>query len=195
MTQLLLLLFAEFLSTFQNAGEKPSEYLQRLYIVLSKVIKQGSLPASESDRHLLQQFCCGCWDNGLLADLQLEQKKNNPPPFSELLFLLHVEEDKQAAKELRMKKHLGNAKPSSHAIRAEACHVSQEDESLCADVEGLRKQVKELQGQLKALNPKKCSESSEGVVSELRQQVAQLQSQVANMMVTEQRGLLQRYQK
>ena len=109
-------LFARFLSTLQDAGEKPSEYLQRLYIVLSKVIKQGSLPASESDRHLLRQFCRGCWDNGLLADLQLEQKKNNPPPFSELLFLLRVEEDKQAAKELRMKKHLGNAKVDRKSV-------------------------------------------------------------------------------
>ncbi|XP_049332090.1 uncharacterized protein LOC111196705 [Astyanax mexicanus] len=178
-------LFARFLNTLQDAGEKPSEYLQRLYIVLSKVIKQGSLPTSEKNRHLLRQFCRGCWDNGLLADLQLEQKKNNPPSFSELLFHLRMEEDKHIAKEMRMKKHLGNAKfrASSHAVRAET-YVSQEEETLSAEVDSLRKQVKDLQGQLKVSKPK-CPEYSEGAILELRQQVAHLQSQVANMMVPE----------
>ncbi|XP_076851615.1 uncharacterized protein LOC143502786 [Brachyhypopomus gauderio] len=178
-------LFARFLNTLQDAGEKPSEYLQRLYIVLSKVIKQGSLPTSEMNRHLLRQFCRGCWDNALLADLQLEQKRNNPPSFSELLFHLRMEEDKHIAKDVRMKKHLGNAKfrASSHAVRAETCDISQEEESLSTEVNSLRKQIKDLQGQLKVSKPKpKCPEYSGGAILELRQQVAQLQSQVANMV-------------
>ena len=43
-------LFAKFLNTNQNSGEKPSSYLQRLQTALSKVVKQGGLAAVDSER-------------------------------------------------------------------------------------------------------------------------------------------------
>jgi len=83
-------LFAKFLNTLQDAGEKPSHYLYRLQTGLAKALKRGGVSASEVDRHLLRQFCRGCWDNMLIADLQLERKRNDPSPFSELLLQLRV---------------------------------------------------------------------------------------------------------
>lgn len=103
-------LFAKFLNINQNPGEKSSEYLQRLQIALNKVIKRGGMQANDSDRQLLKQFCRGCWNNSILTALQLEQKKDKPPMFAELLLLLRVEEDRQAAKSSRMKQHFGSFK-------------------------------------------------------------------------------------
>lgn len=87
-------LFAVFLNTFQNSEEKPSQYLHRLQTVLTKTLRGGGVSANEADKHLLQQFCRGCWDNVLIADLQLERKRDMPPPFPELLLQLRVEEDR-----------------------------------------------------------------------------------------------------
>lgn len=106
-------LFAKFMGTLQNNGEKPSSYLQRLQVTLSTTMKRGGVPADELNRHLLRQFCQGCWDNTLITDLQLEQKKSKPPSFAELLLLLHIQEDKHEAKVTCMKQHLGAAKPLS----------------------------------------------------------------------------------
>ena len=141
-------LFAVFLNTFQNTGETPSQFLHRLQTILTKVLKRGGLSANEADRHLLRQFCRGCWDNVLIADLRLERKRDNPPPFTELLLQLRIEEDRQAAKENRMKKQLGASKqranvhllasfrkPQLHKDEGQCdpaqCKASNKDPSIC----------------------------------------------------------------
>lgn len=103
-------LFAQFMNTLQDSGEKPSTYLQRLQLALNQAVKRGGATSEDVSKHLLKQFCRGCWDFSLLASLQLEQKKSCPPPFSELLLVIHTEEDRQAAKVSRMKKHVGSTK-------------------------------------------------------------------------------------
>lgn len=100
-------LFAKFMDTYQDTGEKASAYLQRLQVALNAAIKRGGVKESDSSRHLLNQFCRGCWDDGLITELQLKQKKTQPPTFAELLLLLRTEEDREATKTLRMKQHLG----------------------------------------------------------------------------------------
>ncbi|XP_013855936.1 modulator of apoptosis 1, partial [Austrofundulus limnaeus] len=109
-------LFAKYLNTMQDNGEKPSAYLQRLQVMLSTTLRRGGVIASDLDRHLLRQFVRGCWDNILIAELQLEQKKQNPPTFAELLLLLRTAEDKRSSKASRMKQHFNVSKPrvSSH---------------------------------------------------------------------------------
>ncbi len=69
-------LFAKFLNTHQNSGEKSSTYLHRLQSSLSAVVKRKAVSASDADRQLLKQFCRGCWDNTVIATLQLEQRQN-----------------------------------------------------------------------------------------------------------------------
>ncbi|KAK7882180.1 hypothetical protein WMY93_028354 [Mugilogobius chulae] len=107
-------LFATFLGSNQNSGEKPSVYLNRLQSLITKAISRGGVSADESDKYLLRQFCRGCWDQSLIIGLQLEHKKTNPPSFPELLLLLRTEEDRRAAKIDRMKKHLGSTKAAAH---------------------------------------------------------------------------------
>lgn len=103
-------LFACFLNTNQNASEKASDFLQRLHTALSSVISREGVAPSDTDKQLLRQFCCGSWDSPLLTSLQLEQHRNEPPSFAELLLLLCMEDDKQASKATRMKQHLGITK-------------------------------------------------------------------------------------
>uniref|UniRef100_A0AAQ6IIC4 Paraneoplastic antigen Ma-like C-terminal domain-containing protein n=1 Tax=Anabas testudineus TaxID=64144 RepID=A0AAQ6IIC4_ANATE len=108
-------LFAAFLSSNQNNGEKPSAYLNRLHSLLTRAISRGGASTENSNELILRQFCRGCWDQSLIIGLQLEHKKNNPPSFPELLLLLRSEEDRRSSKLDRMKKHLGSTKAAAHA--------------------------------------------------------------------------------
>lgn len=159
-------LFAKFLNTNQDPGEKPSGYLQRLQTILSKVIKRNGLAAGDSDRQLLKQFCRGCWNNSLLTSLQLEQRKNNPPPFSELLLSVRSEEDRQAAKSSRMKQHLGanRIKVQSNTVSVEDYTTDDDDEIKAApsDPRKLGIQMAKLQAQIASL---KASLSSNQLVA------------------------------
>lgn len=161
--------FAKFLSTFQNSGEKPSEYLHRLHVVLNTAMKRGSVSPTEVNRHLLKQFCRGCWDNSIISNLQLEQKKDNPPSFAEFLLLLRVEEDRQAAKACRMKHHLGPVKSTSIAPKSyaathvhSACSCTVVEQS--SEIEQLKKMVTQIQSQLSKLSAchYQCSRSTPG---------------------------------
>lgn len=171
-------LFAKFLSTMQNAGEKPSQFLQRLQVALAQAIRRGGVPSSEADRHLVRQFCRGCWDDALISELQLEQKKANPPSFSELLLLLRTAEDKISTKELRMRKHLGASKlrTSSYSV----CASSDEVVSTQTIVSDLKKQIAELQNQVEGLTKakKQAQCAPEGRVCDLQKQVVGLKGQI-----------------
>lgn len=152
-------LFAEFLNINQNSGEKPSNYLHRLQTAMNKVIKVKAISPTDSDRQLLRQFCRGCWNNTLINTLQLEQKKDKPPTFAELLLLLRTEEDKQTAKANRMKQHLGFTKAKTQAQAQSACVStsaeydlqSPQDDSPPA-INQLQKQIIDLQAQIAALS-------------------------------------------
>lgn len=151
-------LFAKFLSINQNSGEKPSSYLHRLQTTLNKAVKTDAISAGEADRQLLKQFCRGCWNNNLITALHLEQKRDNPPTFAELLLLLRTEEDKQEAKANRMRQHLGfnKAKAQSHAHSV--CFPDDDQDDLPAAVSSppsaikqIQKQIADLQAQIAAL--------------------------------------------
>lgn len=160
-------LFAKFLNTNQNSGEKPSEYLQRLQTVLSQVVKRGGIATSESERQLLKQFCRGCWNNSLITSLQLEQKKNNPPLFSELLLLLRTEEDRQAAKSSRMRQHLGMPKSKAQSnplsvgdyVTDDINPETAADRTSPMNAPKLEKQLAKLQAQIASLKSSLSSSS------------------------------------
>lgn len=148
-------LFAKFLSANQNAGEKPSAYLHCLQNTLIKVVKGGGVPAADFDHQLLKQFCRGCWDNSLIISLQLEQKKSQPPTFSELLLRLRTEEDKQAAKSGRMKQHLGFSKlkvqSNPLSVYSDIDMTASTDDMTHTSTQKLQKQIAQLQSQLISL--------------------------------------------
>ncbi|XP_076129254.1 zinc finger CCHC domain-containing protein 12-like [Alosa pseudoharengus] len=153
-------LFAKYLNTMQDSGEKPSAYLQRLQVMLNATLRRGGVSASEFDRQLLRQFVRGCWDNTLISELQLEQKKQNPPTFAELLLLLRTAEDRRASKASRMKHHLSASKPkvSSHyqgicAQYGEECITLQSPPD-SSEIQDLKRQIADLQTQLTRVTQK-----------------------------------------
>lgn len=146
-------LYAKFMDTLQDAGEKPSTYLQRLQVALNLAVRRGGASESEVSKHLLNQFCRGCWDNTLISELQLKQKKSSPPSFAELLLLLRTEEDREAAKIQRMKQHLGTTRQK---VTSQAQFAYEEEEKgMCATLTTLTKQLTQqmaaIQQQLSAL--------------------------------------------
>ncbi|XP_057195770.1 paraneoplastic antigen Ma1 homolog [Triplophysa rosa] len=181
-------LFAKFLNTLQNTGEKPSLYLQRLHTNLLKVVKRGGISADEAEQQLLKQFCRCCWDDTLIADLQLEHKRSRPPPFPELLLRLRSEENKHSAKESRMRQHLGTQRQraSSHIVTANPLDLSRNEMSEGTEVVELRQQVAKLQSQIAKQKNKQTGRSvspSTNAVLELKQQVTELQSQMSKLRV------------
>lgn len=162
-------LFAKFLNIFQNTGERPSSYLQRLQLTLSRVVKRGGILASHTDKHLLKQFCRGCWDNEIINKLQLEQRMVNPPSFAELLLMLRTEEDRQLAKETLMKKHIPSAKHRANIqtqnVSSCSCGHSQQSSA----IEDLRKQMLKLQEQMSALLSQKSPNNANASHNQNRQ--------------------------
>lgn len=155
-------LYAKFLNTLQNYGEKSSDYLQRLQVMLNTALRRGGVNVTDLDRQLLKQFCRGCWDNALISELKLEQKKHSPPTFAELLLLLRTEEDKRSSKECRMKQYFGSSKQrvSSHAqgsctqCAEEYTRAPQEQRESKSEILDLKKQIVNLQSQLSKLTQK-----------------------------------------
>ena len=185
-------LLAKFMGTLQNNDEKPSDYLNRLQVALSAVVRRGGIAESERNRYLLKQFCRGCWNDGLIADLQLERKTNAPPSFAELVVLIRTEEDRQASKHNRMKKHLGLHKPSpavpkfraaSQQLAAYSCATPEKE---VTDTDVLKKQLNEIQAQVAVMQtttPRgakvNCPDTTE--ISTLKRQITDIQAQVADM--------------
>ena len=145
-------LFAKFMGTFQDVGELPSAYLQRLQVSLNLAVKRGGALERDVNKHLLCQFCRGCWDNTLLSELQLIQKKSNPPSFPELLLLLRTEEDRKASKAVRMKQHLG-ATRQKVTVNSQLTGSNETNAvtALTTLTQQLAKQMADMQKQLAAL--------------------------------------------
>uniref|UniRef100_A0A3B1J1T7 CCHC-type domain-containing protein n=1 Tax=Astyanax mexicanus TaxID=7994 RepID=A0A3B1J1T7_ASTMX len=149
-------LFAQFMSTLQDAGEKPSAYLQRLQSALSQAERAGGVLARDMNQHLLKQFCRGCWNDSLLADLQLEHKIKHPPPFAELLLLLRTAENKHEAKVARRKQHLSVAKQKTSVHSHTMCNRSVVSsvvpvEPVSTEMSELRKELAQIKSQLTSI--------------------------------------------
>lgn len=50
-------LFAQFMNTLQDPGEKVSTYLFRLQAALNLAVRRGRVAAGEADKHIFKQFC------------------------------------------------------------------------------------------------------------------------------------------
>lgn len=159
-------LFAKFLNTHQNSGERPSAYLHRLQTYLNEVVKKRAVSTRDADKQLLKQFCRGCWNDTLIATLQLEQRQSTPPTFSEFLLMLRTEENKQAAKVSRMKHHLGLPKAKAQASVQAVCtsevndfDMQTQDDRMPSLIEQIQKQITSMQAQIAALSAVKGDKS------------------------------------
>ncbi|XP_048064779.1 uncharacterized protein LOC125279312 [Megalobrama amblycephala] len=182
-------LLAKFMTMLQNQGEKPSSYLHRLQVMLSAAVRRGGIAERERDRSLLNQFCRGCWDNGLIVSLQLERRKNNPPSFAELVVSVRAEEDRQASKEDRMRSHFGMTKQSlaTSKSRAAAHQLSAHSQEVVSgaapETDSMRKQISEIHARLasmQSLTHQKCQPACSKVVdvTSLKKELTELRAQV-----------------
>jgi len=141
-------IFAKFLNTHQDSGEKASEYLQRLQAILSTAIRRGVSEAN-ANRQLFKQFTRGCWDQTLLLTLQQKIKKNDlPSDFPELLLQLRTEEERRAVNF----GHFGcsKVKPTMHSQYAAEAAPKDDlntgiQQKYITETDSLRKQVTEIQ--------------------------------------------------
>lgn len=153
-------IFAKFLNTNQNPGEKASEYLQRLQVLLNTAVKRKGIKPKDANRQLLKQFKRGCWDHTLI--MQLELKSMKALDFSELLLEVRTEEDRRATKMDRMHRHFGSSKvkptANTQAVSVVDSFTNPNDgvlQAYISETEKLRKQVAELQTQLSTKKPKR----------------------------------------
>ena len=95
-------LYTKFRDTYQESKEKPSEFLVRLNGLLCKVVQKGGIEATRANRVRLDQFIRGClYQESIITDLQLSQKKSSPPSYADLLQLVREEEARKEEKDRR----------------------------------------------------------------------------------------------
>lgn len=178
-------IFAKFLSTHQDGGEKASEYLQRLQAILSTAIKRGGVSEANASKQLYKQFIRGCWDQTLLLTLQQKINTESPPDFSELLLQLRTEEERRAVKLDRMQRHFGSSKVKPSLQFQQVPETTPKGEvdtdvlqKYISETESLRKQVAQLQVQLtekRTQRRKKQQHKATTTVAELPTAAADIQ--------------------
>ena len=96
-------LLIQFSSTLQESKEKPSEYLNRLYLLLDELLQRDIVKVADGPCELLKQFIYGCSDESLIMKLRLEEKENSPPDFGTLLLSIRREEAKRTRRNIAAK--------------------------------------------------------------------------------------------
>ncbi|KAJ8358043.1 hypothetical protein AAFF_G00040990 [Aldrovandia affinis] len=194
-------LMARFINTLQDSGEKNIHLPAPATSSVESSGEKRRCSHWRSRPTLIKATMQRLLGQRLL--LKLEPLKDAPPSFVDLLLLLRGEEDKEASRAVRMKQHLGSAR-TQVATCAHSTHVCGEE----TRVASLQKQINELQGQFTTLissrqekespnftkttakkPPRQTSEPVEARVktnrievseiSELRKQIADLQTQMA----------------
>ncbi|XP_075763889.1 paraneoplastic antigen Ma1 homolog [Pelodiscus sinensis] len=106
-------LYLRFCTTYQDEGEKLSQYVCRLEKLLHNVLVKKGILASRLDQVRMEQILKGACSGNLIAlKLQLSDSRQNPPSFSKLVRDIREEEDRLAAREAR------------HIPMASACTVT-----------------------------------------------------------------------
>ena len=135
-------LYLSFKSLYQKPNERLSEFLRRLEKSLSKVIRRGGLPGNAGNRARLDQLIKGAVESDLmLIQLNLRDKRDNPPTFLDLLKEIREAEDLEAAR-----RGLRKPAPRQHV------HVTQAEKGTALDVHHetqLRAEIAELKARLK----------------------------------------------
>uniref|UniRef100_A0AAQ4P6T0 ribonuclease H n=1 Tax=Gasterosteus aculeatus aculeatus TaxID=481459 RepID=A0AAQ4P6T0_GASAC len=169
----------------QQPKERLSDFLRRLELSLTKVVRRGGLPPGRVDHARVEQLLRGAVHSDMmLVQLKLRERKADPPTFLELLSDIRNEEEYESS---RKKLHT-----SIQGVHAWPAIDSRQEE-----VEHLRSEVKELKSMFTAMRslsshpvayskehaslPKvlRPETGSEEEVAALRKQVKNLQEQIA----------------
>ncbi len=83
----------------QQPKEKMSDFLRRIELSLTKVVRRGGLPTSRTDRARVEQLLRGAIHaDMMLVQLKLRERKENPPSFLELLSEIRSEEEYESSR-------------------------------------------------------------------------------------------------
>uniref|UniRef100_A0A8C1WWE4 Uncharacterized protein n=1 Tax=Cyprinus carpio TaxID=7962 RepID=A0A8C1WWE4_CYPCA len=83
----------------QQPKEKLSDFLRRVELSLTKVVRRGGLPTSRADRARVEQLLRGAIHSDMmLVQLKLRERKENPPSFLELLSEIRSEEEYESSR-------------------------------------------------------------------------------------------------
>lgn len=156
------------------------------------MIRRGGIEEKYRDHCILKQFCRGCYNNYLIASLQLEKREAQPTTFAELVVLIQTEEGMHASNEVRMKKHIGLPKPPVTPPKPQAAtpqvslYSHEAPDTVASETYLLKRQISEVQAQVATLGKppgqKRLSGQSENKeLSTLRKAVEELRTQVAAM--------------
>lgn len=96
-------LVIDFHTTYQDTKELPSDYLNRLYLLLTEAADKNGLRIADIPHYLVRQFVRGCHDEELLTKLNLAEDPDNVLTFPDLLSKVRKEECRRTEKKLRLK--------------------------------------------------------------------------------------------
>lgn len=139
---------------------------KRLHVALQTTMRRGGVLTSEINKHRLKQFFRGCWESSLLLELQLEQKKDSPPSFAQLMTMLRIEESKHVSKSVRMKQHLVSSK--QRVVVQSKTAIGDDVTQLHSVTAQLASQITELQKQLAVLTSKQSKDKSNPKMSAVK---------------------------
>ncbi|XP_051973265.1 paraneoplastic antigen Ma1 homolog [Xyrauchen texanus] len=124
----------------QQPKEKMSDFLRRIELSLTKVVRRGGLPTSRTYRARVEQLLRGAIHaDMMLVQLKLRDRKENPPSFLELLSEIRREEEYESS---RMKLNT--------SVRS--VHTTPTTDSRQDDVERLRTEIQELKSMFTAMS-------------------------------------------
>lgn len=175
----------------QQPKERLSDFLRRLELSLIKVVHRGGLPASQVNRVRVEQLLRGAVHSDMMmVHLKLRERKEKPPSFLELLSEIRNEEEYESS---RLKLNT--------SVRQVVTDPGVPSGNV--EIQNLRSEIKELKSLFATMRPSMGSTvidrneprspvntlsiapNVNAEVAALRQQVTELQSQLAVQQSTE----------
>lgn len=176
-------LYFTFRQLCQQPNEKLSEFLRRMERVLNKVVKKGGLQSATANQARIDQLIKGGTRSDLMMlNLRLRERRQNPPPFLQLLNEIRHEEEHEASRR-RLQP------PKAVYAKSTIAVPDKEVIDLKAEIQGLRTQVSELT--ISSFTPSAAAATSEQTVNPpkvtvedksmraLREEVRELREQVS----------------
>lgn len=169
-----------FRETFQEPNEKPSAYLTRLEERLDQAIQYGGVHQEEADGLRISQFIRGCiFDDGVISNLQLRQRRTQPPGLITLLQEVRMEEASKAARSARRQQSKSARKAQTNSLEAQQAATE-----LQLEVSKLKAQLAAMQTSAVAptpVTPETSPLSTPSLEEGLRKEVAKLRQELSSL--------------
>lgn len=190
-------LYIQFLETHQNNGEKASDYLRRLQILLQEILERGGVAKQDAESQLLRQFLRGCWNDDLITALHLKELLSNLggsiPTFSQLLLKIRTHEKEWQLKEVRKKRYMGVASTKVHTKTLTMREFDTSEVSEAATREQLEKRIRQLEDELRISTSAEDAKQSRHVKDGQRSSNKPKSTNVTSLLPTLQRTKFRKF--